>query len=151
MIAASDCNLTGERWPTSQYQNNNRVFAFGVDIRCAPADGPSAYQVMTGTSFCEYFKLLKHNVFTILLICSSPAAPLVAGVLANMMATGEIVGFGNSSAWDMHTVRGYAGWQRPAGQYVIWNHVGREHNPPSGLLLNAMWFNHSSAVDIVTS
>ena len=79
------------------------------------------------------------------------AAPLVAGVLANMMATGEIVGFGNSSAWDMSTVRKYAGWQRPGGEYVLWNHVDRDHNPPMGLLLNSTLFNQTSSVDTATS
>lgn len=28
-----------------------------------------------------------------------------------MMATGEIEGFGDTKAWDMPTVRAYAGWQ----------------------------------------
>ena len=63
MIAASNCNLKGERWRTSQYQNNNRLFAPGVDIKCASAFGPSFYQIQTGTSFCECSRAIKYGGF----------------------------------------------------------------------------------------
>ena len=61
-----------------------------------------------------------------------------------MMATGEIRGFGDSLTWDMSDVRAYAGWQRPQGEYVIWNHIDRDHNPPSNILLSESGLNHTS-------
>ena len=54
VIAASNCDYDGARYRTSQYPENNRYFAPGVDIKCPSGDAPAGYQLLGGTSFCEY-------------------------------------------------------------------------------------------------
>ena len=70
------------------------------------------------------------------------AAPLAAGMIADAMATGQIQEeFGSH---DMGAIISYArGWRRAGGESVIWNHVDRAHNPPSGVLRQS-WLNQTS-------
>ena len=53
VIAASNCDYDGSRYRTSQYLENNRYFAPGVNIKCASDDVPAGYRLWSGTSFCE--------------------------------------------------------------------------------------------------
>ena len=53
VIAASNCDYDGSRYRTSQYLQDSRYFAPGVDIRCASGDAPAGFRLWSGTSFCE--------------------------------------------------------------------------------------------------
>ncbi|KAI4095757.1 MAG: hypothetical protein LQ348_002798 [Seirophora lacunosa] len=111
-LAVANCDFLGKRFPESQRASRNNIFAPGVDIKCAHAGSARGYRVETGTSF---------------------SAPLTAGVIAHMMATEEIWPSKQFSPerWDMSQILAYAGWQRPGGEYVLWNRVDTAHNRPS--------------------
>ena len=54
-LAASNCDLYGHRWPSSQQASDeiHQLFAPGVDVQCASSGSVSRTNKMTGTSFCE--------------------------------------------------------------------------------------------------
>ena len=60
-------------------------------------------------------------------------APLLAGVLADLMAIGALPTI--STWWVQEFLTDYAGWGRPGGKYVIWNRVDAYLNPPNYRLL----------------
>lgn len=56
---------------------------------------------------------------------TSLAAPLVAGVIANLLASRDVQRFDNIS----NMIQGLT-WKRRGGQSVIWDLVDVAHNPP---------------------
>ena len=67
------------------------------------------------------------------LLLTLPAAPLLAGVLADLMAVRVIK---DTNPWRVYTfLATRAGWKRPGGQYAIWNGVGKADNPPNPLMV----------------
>lgn len=58
-----------------------------------------------------------------MLTVTSPAAPLVALVIANLLATGDL-----PSPIDLAPYP--PSWRRKSGQDVVWNLVDIAHNPP---------------------
>lgn len=54
------------------------------------------------------------------------------------------------SHWTIDRILDYAGWQRPDGEYVLWNHIDRFHNPPSKALVGQAWLNESANTTAAT-
>ena len=68
----------------------------------------------------------------------SQAAPLVAGVLADLLSTGQYRP--GRPVW----------WKRPGGENVVWNLVDNAHNPPVSESGNATLVNYTSSIFATT-
>lgn len=81
--------------------------------------------------FCQIFILLLTDLWQ--------AAPLVAGVIADLLSTGQL------------SVSRPPWWKRPGGENVVWNRVTNAQNPPVYGSGNATLLNHTSPVFALTT
>ncbi|KAL8904986.1 MAG: hypothetical protein Q9207_002909 [Kuettlingeria erythrocarpa] len=121
-LVVSNVDNGGKLWRTSQSSTRGiwapwNVFAPGVQIKCASRDSNSGVIIDTGTSF---------------------SAPLAAGLIADAMATNQII---KTERIPLYVeIMEYArGWKRPGGESVMWNHVNEKHNPPSNPLVQGLF------------
>lgn len=84
------------------------------------------------------------EIFGFLLTDPSQAAPLVAGVLADLLSTGQLFNLRPISHHPFY-------WKRPGGESVVWNRVDEAHNPPVFGGGNATLVNYTSPVFATTA
>ncbi|CAD6593611.1 MAG: hypothetical protein ASARMPRED_007736 [Alectoria sarmentosa] len=119
MVVVGNVNNYGYRHPTSQRTGRGdgpQVHAPGVKVQCASPTSTSDSRFDTGTSF---------------------SAPLVAGVVAELVAVGAIASdmLPDIAVIALTTI---FGWTRPnGGEYVIWDLIPGSINPPGWGFLNA--------------
>lgn len=123
-FVVENCFNNGSRHPTSQIHD---TFLFRYDIIfsiCAPGvDVVCPTGKWTGTSFCEYL-LSERSLSTKIL--QQPAAPLVAGVIADYIG----VASSETMPWDDRSfLFNDIWWRRGNGENVVWNGIYAENNP----------------------
>ena len=87
-----------------------------------------------GLHFVSHFD----HIFWFLLTDPSLAAPLVAGVIADLLSTEQYSS--DLPCW----------WKRPGGESVVWNLVDNTNNPPVFGNNNATLVNYTSPVFATT-
>lgn len=135
VLGVGNCDNYGYRVRSSQVPEGG-VYAPGVNIKCASDRSANGFWTWSGTSFCELkpalrkfsTPLLEEAGFSLL------AAPLVAGVAANIMATERQPPSGTK--WDAYNLMvvllKIAGWKRPyQAEWVVNNMVNAAHNQPT--------------------
>ncbi len=79
------------------------------------------------------------EIFVFILTDPYQAAPLVAGVIADLLSMGELPTY--PPFW----------WKRPGGQSVVWNLVDDAHNPPVFGSGNATLLNYTLPIFSTTT
>ena len=92
-----------------------------------------------GLHFVSHF----YQILDFLLTDPSQAAPLVAGVIADLISTGQYDP-------DARHPQRLPWWKRPGGENVVWNFVDNEHNPPVFANGNATLVNYTSPLFATT-
>lgn len=148
ILVVGNCYTNGLRYKDSQTLYGfayDQLYAPGVDVQCASGTSTTASGIWTGTSFCKYCKQILSiqgfDLLSVTLLIFSLAAPLVAGVIANLMRTGQL----SAGVRFWQYLYDHASWKRQNGKLVIWNTVDEAHNPPKRLLANTSLLNLTSA------
>nr|AUW30757.1 hypothetical protein [Cladonia uncialis subsp. uncialis] len=137
-IVVSSCDNDGFHYQTSQQAPSYSLSAPGVNIICADAFTVTDVEFSTGTSFCEspkYGDITRSDASVV-------AAPLVAGVLADFLASGQIskqLDIGDLNELLVRKASWYRGYG--SGPPTIWNMIDIEHNKPALTYANASFFN----------